>query len=392
MQTKAPTTAPATQVPGNFDDLGAQFAVYRDLTLTWFHEHQAQLVVASAAAVVLFLLLTWMKHVALRHVQPGKRAAGITDVLARTVSRTSRFFRIMAAGQLVNVYADAPWPIAKSISFVFTVALVFQVAIWLRELLIGAIERRAAKNGDQSDTLQSAMALIRVAITFALFAIATIVVLDNVGVNVTGLVAGLGVGGIAIGLAAQGVFSDLFAAIAIIFDQPFKRGDTIGFDTTTARVERIGMKSTRLRSLTGEEKVIANNKLLEKEITNFTELTERRTTFVIGLVYHTPPEKIAGLPDKLAKIVEQVGARFVRAGFTGFGASSLELQLVFDSDCDDYNDVFVIRHALGVALLKFFAKERLELAYPTQTTYSAAPDGTLVLPYAPPVIPARLKK
>ena len=112
------------------------------------------------------------------------------------------------------------------------------------------------------------MVLIRLSVSFALFAIAAIVILDNLGVNVTGLIAGLGVGGIAIGLAAQGIFSDLFAAISIIFDKPFRRGDTVTYDTTTARVEKIGMKSTRLRALTGEEKIIANSKLLEKEITN----------------------------------------------------------------------------------------------------------------------------
>src|SRR5690606_18373644 len=101
----------------------------------------------------------------------------------------------------------------------------------------------------QADTLSNAMALIRVLVTVALFAIATVVVLDNLGVNVTGLVAGLGIGGIAIGLAAQGIFSDLFAALSIIFDKPFRRGEIITYDQTTATVERIGLKSTRLRAV-----------------------------------------------------------------------------------------------------------------------------------------------
>ena len=113
------------------------------------------------------------------------------------------------------------------------------------------------------------MAIIRLLVSVALFAIAIIVILDNLGVNVTALVAGLGIGGIAIGLAAQGIFSDLFAALSILFDKPFRRGDSIQFDETAGTVERIGLKTTRLRSLTGEQVVMANTKLLEREIHNF---------------------------------------------------------------------------------------------------------------------------
>ncbi len=117
-------------------------------------------------------------------------------------------------------------------------------------------------------SLGNAMAIIRVLISVALFAIAGILILDNLGVNVTALVAGLGIGGIAIGLAAQGIFSDLFAALAILFDKPFKKGDTIRYDNSTGTVERIGLKTTRLRSLTGEQLIMANTKLLEREIHN----------------------------------------------------------------------------------------------------------------------------
>src|SRR3546814_6955493 len=119
------------------------------------------------------------------------------------------------------------------------------------------------------------MGIIRVIVTFVLFAIAAVVVLDNLGVNVTGLVAGLGIGGIAIGLAAQGIFSDLFAALSIIFDKPFLKGETINYDQTTATVERIGLKSTRLRAITGEKKIISNTNLLGKEITSYVDLDHR---------------------------------------------------------------------------------------------------------------------
>jgi small-conductance mechanosensitive channel len=144
------------------------------------------------------------------------------------------------------------------------------------------------------------------------------------------------------------------------------------------------MKSTRLRALTGEEKIISNSKLLEKEITNNTLTVYRRVNFPISLVYHTPPATAAKIPDLLQEIVEANGSQFIRAGFTTFGASSLDFQLVFDVNSDDVEEMFKARHAIGIAIVERFAKDGIEFAYPTQTTFTAAPDGTLVMPYAPP--------
>src|SRR3546814_2816 len=166
---------------------------------------------------------------------------------------------VCSSDLLVVSYANPPQMVLKTVAFLFTIAAVFQCAIWAREIILGLVERRTT--ADESQSLANAMGLIRVLVTFALFAIALIVVLDNLGVNVTGLVAGLGIGGIAIGLAAQGIFSDLFAALSIIFDKPFRQGEVITYDQTTARVERIGLKSTHLRAMSGEKKVISNAKI-----------------------------------------------------------------------------------------------------------------------------------
>ena len=158
-------------------------------------------------------------------------------------------------------------------------------------------DRASGRRGRGSSGLGSAIGIIRLLITIAIFVIAIVVVLDNLGVNVTGLVAGLGIGGIAIGLAAQGIFADLFAAIAILFDKPFRRGDSIRWDTTSGKVEEIGLKSTRVRSITGEEVVISNKKLLDKELHNMARLNRRRFTQPFGIVYQTSPEVCARIPD-----------------------------------------------------------------------------------------------
>ncbi|MDR7920477.1 mechanosensitive ion channel family protein, partial [Escherichia coli] len=148
---------------------------------------------------------------------------------------------------------------------------------------------------------------IRILITVVLFAIAAVMVLGNLGVNVTGLIAGLGVGGIAIGLAAQGIFANLFAALTIIFDRPFRVGDKIRFDRNSGTVVSIGLMSTRIRSFIGEELVFSNKQLLDKLIENLSLRHHTRTKLPIGVAYETPVEKLEALPAMFREIVEQAG-------------------------------------------------------------------------------------
>jgi small-conductance mechanosensitive channel len=364
--------------------IGTHLQSYWDALTIWVQTNYVELGIALAAAIMVFIALSWLKRIAANVARDSEHRAHLKSIIARTLARTSKFFRVMVSIELVNQIANAPAALAHFIDILFTIAIVIQVAIWLREIILGLIERRAGEGIHEHDTLQSAMVLIRLLVSFVLFAVAAIVVLDNLGVNVTGLVAGLGVGGIAIGLAAQGIFSDLFAAISIIFDKPFRRGDTVSYDNTVARVEVIGMKSTRLRALTGEEKIISNSKLLEKEITNNTMTLYRRVTFVLTLVYQTPPALARRVPDILRQAVEANNAQFIRAGFNNFAPSSLDFHLVFDIESDDVEDMFQARHNIGIAIIDSFAREGISFAYPTQTTFTAAPDGTMVMPYAAP--------
>jgi small-conductance mechanosensitive channel len=222
-----------------------------------------------------------------------------------------------------------------------------------------------------------------VLVSVALFALAIIVILDNLGVNVTALIAGLGIGGIAIGLAAQGIFSDLFAALSILFDKPFRRGDTIRFDNTVGRVERIGLKTTRLRSLGGEQVIMANTKLLEREIHNLADGRLRRMTLQFGVRYETAPALLARIEEFAAEAVDAIkGCKLLRCTMTAFGASSLDHELVFENRSVDPDRLARDRSAVMQALVERFAREGIAFAYPVQIGFSAAPDGTLVMPYA----------
>jgi small-conductance mechanosensitive channel len=254
--------------------------------------------------------------------------------------------------------------------------------------MLGVISRKAGE--DPAETaIGNAVGVIRVLVSVTLFALAIIVILDNLGVNVTALVAGLGIGGIAIGLAAQGIFSDLFAALSILFDKPFKRGDVIQFDKTTGTVERIGLKTTRLLSVNGEQVVMANTKLLDQEIRNFAGGRSRRSQLPFGLIYQTSPddlEKVTSLAK--AAVESRKGCTFVRCAILAFGASSIDFELHFDSRTTDANKLAGDRNAVALALLRSFAEHNLQFAYPTQVTFTAAPDGTMVMPYLEPT-PAR---
>jgi small-conductance mechanosensitive channel len=364
------------------ESIGPRLQSYWDAVIIWVQGNVLELSIAIVAALLVFLLLSWLKRIAAKIAKESEDRAELKSIIARTLARTSKFFQVMVAVELVNRYADAPAMLAHMIDILFTIAIVIQVAIWLREIILGFIERRAGNAQHERDTLASAMVLIRLLVSFAVFAIAAIVVLDNLGVNVTGLIAGLGVGGIAIGLAAQGIFADLFAAISVIFDKPFRRGDIISYGTTTARVEKIGMKSTRLRALTGEEKIISNSKLLENEITNNTLTIYRRVTFMLGLVYQTPTDTADRVPAILRAIIEANDSVFIRGSFVSFGASSLDFELVFDVMSDDVDLAYTRRHDIGLAIIRHFRAEKIEFAYPTQTTFTAAPDGTMIMPYA----------
>ncbi|MFD1034969.1 mechanosensitive ion channel family protein [Sphingomonas hankookensis] len=374
------TASPAATVEKSFnaDHAQAQARLLLQDSARWIADNWLQVLIAlgigSAIVLVLLVLRRWGMKLA------RDDRAGWGSVAGRAIGRTGLFFMVMLAAKLVDGYASAPPMVTTTIEFLFTVAAVFQAAIWAREVILGAVERRTASDHYHGEALASAMGLIRLLVTFALFAIALIVVLDNLGVNVTGLVAGLGVGGIAIGLAAQGIFADLFAALSIIFDKPFRRGDNVSYDQTNGSIAEIGLKSTRIRSVTGEERIISNKNLLDKEITNNTRRSHRRASFAIGVTYQTDAETCARIPAILREVVEAEDRVFVRCGLTGFGASSIDFELLFDSSGADYVAFYDGRTAVGIAILRRFAAEGIEIAYPTQVNFNARADGTIVDP------------
>ncbi|WP_287938883.1 mechanosensitive ion channel domain-containing protein [Sphingopyxis sp.] len=358
----------------------AQIRAWWTSSVAWVDTHWLQIGIAIGAGLLIYFALSLIRGFALKKAQSAPGQFTLTDIVGRVIHKTKSLVLAIVSIRLVAASANPPVVVLHIIQLVFTVAVVLQVAIWAREIVLGLIQRRAADG--HNETLVNAMGIIRLLISIALFAVAAIVILDNMGVNVTGLIAGLGIGGIAIGLAAQGIFSDLFASLSIIFDRPFRVGEAIKYDNSVATVERIGLKSTHLRSVNGELLVISNTNLLSKEITNYAHLERRRVQFAIGVIYQTTPAMLRALPDLLKAQVEAEGHEFIRSSFIGFGASSLDFELVADIPSADYNEVIAARTAIGIRVFEEMTNAGYDFAYPTQTTFTAAPDGTMILPYA----------
>jgi small-conductance mechanosensitive channel len=365
--------------------LSEQLLQSRDAVVAWLSSHSSRIMLAIIIGALLVALLWAGRHVGRRLAQsPANRGKRIA-VIGRAFGDMNIFFMAAVAAQIVAVYAIAPPELAAPIRILFIIAAAVQGAIFLRDLILGVVEIRASE-ADPQGSLSSAMGLIRLSVTVILMTIAMILILANLGIDVTGLLAGLGIGGIAIGLAAQGIFSDLFAALSILFDKPFRKGDTIRWDATTGTVEYIGLKSSRIRALSGEEIIVSNANLLNKELRNFARIETRRVNQLIALVYQTPAEVCATIGDILEPVINACeGCSFQRVGLASFGASSLDFQLVYDISVVDQAEVLTRSNAVNIAILRAFAEKGVAFAYPTQTTFTAAPDGTLVMPYAKPL-------
>lgn len=349
-------------------------------TFDWLREDSTAALIAVAVAVALFFAFRGLRWLIVRALGEQHPVTTWRGFLRRIVRRTRSFFIAVLAADIVTTIIAPPGLLLRAVDIAFTIGFAVQGAYWLREVVLSLVQRRAAA-GAEDAAFASALGIITVLVNVVVWALALILVLDNLGVNVTALVAGLGVGGIAIGLAAQGVFGDLFAALAILFDRPFSVGDSISFGGVSGTVEAIGLKTTRVRLLSGEQLIVSNSKLLDQQVTNLNRITERRAPLVIGIVYQTPPETVAALPGEVAEVVNAIEkARFGRMAMTGFGASSLDFELIFFIESGDYAEFMAVRHQVCIALLRRFAELKVEFAYPTQVTFTAAPDGRFVDP------------
>jgi small-conductance mechanosensitive channel len=229
------------------------------------------------------------------------------------------------------------------------------------------------KKRDKDKDIREIQQRVRGVSTFnniVIWALGIIFLISNLGFNITAVLTGLGIGGVALALASQNIFRDLFNYFVIFFDQPFQIGDFIIIGDKPGTIEKIGIKTTRIRSLEGEELIIANTDLTSNTIHNYKRMNKRRILFTIGVVYQTSPEHLAAIPEIIKKIIESVEhSEFDRAHFKEFGDSSLNFEIVYYVLSPDYNVYMDTQHAINLEIFTAFAQRGIEFAYPTRTIY-----------------------
>ena len=263
--------------------------------------------------------------------------------------------------------------ISEKAANVIHVALLVVVTFFVLRIItstVGYLFKQALTRKEKTELREKQAKGILLIIQIVVWALGILFLIDNLGFDITTLVAGLGIGGIAIALAAQTVLGDLFSYLVIFFDKPFEIGDFIIVEDKMGTVEYIGIKTTRLRTLGGEQLVCSNTDLTNSRVHNYKRMEERRAVFSFGVVYNTPAAKLKTIPPLVRKVIEELDdTRFDRAHFKSFGESSLDFEVVYYILSADYNVYMDKQQSINLRIFELFEKEQIEFAFPTQTVF-----------------------
>ncbi|MFQ5746302.1 MAG: mechanosensitive ion channel family protein [Gemmatimonadota bacterium] len=332
-------------------------------------------------AAVAFLLLRVVRRILVRYVSGLSRVTknALDDVIAAALKRTHGAFlaavAALAGARVLSLDDGVRAILARAV----LVLLAIQGGLWAAAALGKGIELYRERRSEADGSAAATMAALGFVGRLLIWGVVVLLVLENLGIDITALVAGLGVGGVAIALAVQNVLGDLFASLSIMLDRPFVPGDFLAVDDYLGSVEHIGLKTTRVRSISGEQLVFSNADLLTSRIRNYGRMYERRILFTIGVTYDTPPEKVARIPGMIREAIEsRENTRFDRSHFRTFGPSSLDVETVYYVTVPDYATYMDIQQQINLDLLRRFADEGIEFAFPTRTIHveSPPPDGS----------------
>ncbi len=301
----------------------------------------------------------------------------LAHVIVSAVKNIHSMAYIVGALSISLKLFTLPGAVDTLLLLTFSAVVVWQLIMIALRLLdfivVRYVEKDEDGDGEVDPGAANAAQLVNLFARILLWSFGFLIILSNLGVNITSLVAGLGIGGIAIAFALQGILSDLFASFSIYFDKPFRVGDFVQVGTDAGTVEKIGIKSTRIRTLQGEQLIVSNAELTTARVQNFNQLKERRIVTNIGITYETPQELVREVPGIVTRIFEDIDTcRLDRVYFTTFGDSALIFEIVYFVESKDIKDYFSIQQDFGFALMARFAEVGIDFAYPTQTIYTKA--------------------
>ncbi|MGB8329167.1 MAG: mechanosensitive ion channel family protein [Polyangiales bacterium] len=341
-----------------------------DLSNTFYGNEIRTWLIALGVTIGALIVLRLVEQVLIVRVERlAKKTHTIVDDLLTGALRKTKLAYLLVVSIFAGALCVSLPPDVRSILWTATiVGTLVQGGIWLSAALQIWIRnyRKDEADGANLMTMNALSFLGRI----ALWATILLLVLDNVGVDVTALVAGLGIGGVAVALAIQNILGDLFASLSIVFDRPFVLGDFVMVGDLMGSVEHIGIKTTRIRSISGEQLVFSNADLLGSRIRNFGRMEQRRVVFKLGVTYQTSVDKLEQIPEIIREAVESQGkTRFDRSHFASYGDFSLDFETVYYVESPDYALYMDIQQAINLRLYRRFADAGIEFAYPTQTLF-----------------------
>jgi small-conductance mechanosensitive channel len=333
----------------------------------------AAVLVVAAVSALRFLIGVVARHLAASS-QPTQTP--LDDLVARLLSKTKLPFLLLIAVFLASLTLDLSELTGLILRRVALIALVLQGAIWTTDGVTFLLARYREQRLEEDASAVTTMTALGFVAKVAVWTVAVLLILDNFGIQVTALVTGLGIGGIAVALALQSILGDLFASLAIVLDKPFVIGDFLKVDEFLGNVEYIGLKTTRIRSLSGEQVILSNSDLLGSRVRNFGRMYERRVVFTVGVTYETPREKLVKIPEIMGQAVKgQDSTRLDRAHWKGYGDFSLDFETVYYVTQPDYAVYMDVQQAINLEVHRRFQEEGIEFAYPTQTIYARGLGG-----------------
>ena len=349
--------------------------------MTWVQETTVigiplwSLLLALSAAVTTYFAIMVVLHLLTRRARSwaSRSESATAHTAADVLAGTSRWLVVLVALLVGANFLDLPARWETRLSQLWFVAVAMQMGLWgMRAIGLG-VGRYVQRHSSSGMTQVSASAtLLSWGLRTLLWSVVVLAILSNLGVNITAFIASLGVGGIAVALAVQNILGDLFASLAIAVDKPFEVGDFIVVGSVSGTVQVIGLKTTRIRSLQGEQIVMSNTDLLKQTISNYRMLEKRRIVFKFGVSYATTPEQAEAIPGVVRKLIEaHPELRLDRAHFKSFGDSSLDYEVVYIVQDPAFNLYMDLQQSINLALMREFKSMGVEFAVPTSTVHIA---------------------
>lgn len=351
-----------------------EFHEWRDWPIA--QNSATDLLIAGGIFVGMLAILLILRPVVRRHAERmhTSERRELLEIPLQVLSRTTVLFLVSLSLYFALRSLEIGERVTTVINSFITIITFVQFGLWAAAAVHAWIDRRRTTAADRA--VVGSLSIISFIAGVLIWALVLLATLDNLGVNITALVAGLGIGGVAVALALQNVLGDLFASLSIALDRPFVVGDFLAIDNFLGSVEYIGIKTTRLRSLDGEQIIISNSDLLKSRVRNYGRMRERRLQFNTRLHYATPVELIERVPKMIRQIVEsQKDTRFDRSHFLKHGDSALEFETVYYMLTADYNQYMDVQQSINLQMHRRFAELGIDFAYPVQRVMVLRPAG-----------------